>query len=595
MPKLSFIACSVALAFSLSACVHTSTRPGFDQPLGQLMNINGAAAYLGGNFDLGRFSSLPRVRTSKEFADLNRLVRTLQSAVGKYTADGNYEAALMANHFAAKFADYQLFLSQSTRSAVQSMLDNGTGNIDLAPGSYAVLPAFDRYEAEPKRFSFNDWPYGEVYQIAYNDIGTKLDAAIGILNAIVGSPAPAPARQTRTHSGLESAMSLPLNQPVTLTNGAVLERTEDSFVLHNPGAQPVRLDVQQLGYLPPIRTPSKARKMAGKILEQINHTGAEPVLAGVVQGTNFEPPNKIIFTINGQRRPGGITVEGRLAKSPEEVIASKKEYEKVGSPFRLAMDARYGMERSRERNEFRAQCLSIMGRFVFLDFMKGAYGEIVDLRCLRMRHKDDMVGELIYSRRYYVTDAGQVKSWESLLRDQDTADKLKKLDQTIEATENLLQILPVIGNIESGLKCTDTPTMTRVFLMRSKDNAMLNHLRSFVSDIYTPADFSAWERSTDCASALPLLGNAAKLGVSAAKLAALGKHVDDYGKSFVSAMKFFDDGLKSGKNWAAIAAELPLQNQKNLSFAKTMYNGLQRASDMGDLADSLEFFASNPT
>lgn len=596
MLKKTTLASLVAIVLGLTACVQTPVRSGNLGIVGQLMNINGVAAYSGGSFDLGRFDSLPRMRTSQDFSALSRVIQGFREATAKHANDGNYEAALLANHFATKFVDYQSSLAGASKAAIQSLLDNGNGKVDLPAGAYAVLPAFDRYEEPSVKFSFNDWPYGPAHQLAANDLATKLDVANGIINAVVGQPAQRQPRRGGTKLGLASAMSLPLNQPITLTNGAVLERTQDSFILHNPGTGPVRVDVQQLGYLPPIRTPSQARKIAGQILDEMNRTFSAPVLTGQVKETNIEPPNKILFTINGQVKPGGLHIEGRLSKLPEEVIASKKEYEKSGSPFRLAVDARYGMERSKERNDFRSQCLA-MGRnspdrVIFIDLLNGAYGEIVNLKCMRQRYQGDPDGEMLYSRRFYVTDSGQVKSWESLLRDQDTVKKLKDLDQTIEARENLLQLLPIIGNLESGLKCTDTTSLARRFAMAFDENTQIEKQRAFVGDLYTPSDPSAWEKASNCAAALPLLGYGAQMGLSAAKLASLGKHVDQFGKPFVSAMTFFEDSLMARKEWDAIAATLPLQSQKTLGFAKTVYDTLQRGKNLSDLADALVFFGN---
>lgn len=602
--KKSLLVCAIA-TLGLSACVQTPVRPGSSSSslLGQLTSINGVAAYAGGTFEMGRFSGLPRARTSEDMSALSGIIKFYRDTTVKAVRNGDYEAAMMANHLAAKFADYQSSLAAGSRAAVQSMLDHGTGNIDLPAGAYAILPAFDRYEEESIKFSFADWPYGPAHEVAVNDLDTKMDIAQGILNLV--SDKPRTNRQRTTKSlGIEKAMSLPLNQPYTLTNGAVLERTKDSFILHNPGVGPVRVDVQKLGYLPPIRTPSNARKIAGQILAEMNRTTFELVweVGNVVGGINVEPPNKVLFTrLGGAARPAAFHIEGRLARNAEEVLSSKRAYETPGSPFRLAMDSRYGMEKSLERNQFRSQCFAmarnVAGGYFFLDFLKGTYGEIVDLQCVRKRSADDKEGELIYSRRYYVTDSGQVKSWESLMRDQETANKLKDLDQTIEARENIVQLLGFLGNVESGLKCTNSTTMSKSFTMYNDPAAAaLDSKRSFVSDIYSmDADSSAFDRASNCASALPVLGSAAKLGLKAAELASLGKYVDGFGKPLVSAMKFFDEGLLAQRGWDTVAASLPLKSQQSMDLAKWIYDSMQKGKNLADLAESLKAFTSSST
>ena len=545
---------------------------------------------------MGRYRDMPRLRTVDDYQALTQTVDAYQKAVAKEIQRGDFNAALVANHLAAKFADYQASMAASNREAIKSLRTYGNGRMDLAPGAYVVLPAFDRYDP-PRKFSFNDWPYGEAQQVAANDFGTKLDALGGILRAINGpQEKKTPNAAPPATMNVQQALSLPLNQPVTLLNGAVLERTKDSFVLHNPGTYPIQIDLQSLGYLPPIRTPSPSRLAAGSILFNINSTTGDPVIAGITDNVDIAPPNRILYD-KGGKRTGGLRVDGDFARTPDDVATSKREYEKAGSPFRLAVDARYAMQRSKERNNFVAQCTTMStnmsGSFYFLDRMEGAYGEVIDLRCFRRRAKGETEGEVVYSRRYFVTDNGQIKSWESLLLDKDTAAQLDRMDNLTDAVENLVGLLPIVGNAENGLKCADQTTITaRARNLLSDKSALLDQKRAFVTDIYDiNAKDSAIDRASNCAGALPLLGNASKFGLKTAQLANFGKYVDSAGKDIAIAMNFFDSGLRSGAKWEAVAAQMgrsiATEGSQAMKYAKTAYDTLQNGKSLSDLASSV--------
>jgi len=200
-----------------------------------------------------------------------------------------------------------------------------------------------------------------------------------------------------------------------------------------------------------------------------------------------------------------------------------------------------------------------------------------------------MAGELIYARRYYVTDDGRVQSWESLLRDKETATALTKFDTDNGAYEDLLGVLPFVGNIESGLKCFDKTTITTRLRNRFQSNQELTMKRGFVSDIYsfTPDD-SQIKKALDCANALPLLGYGTRLGLKATELAGLGRYASQFGKDFMVAMSFFDSGLNSGKKWEQVIAESGRINMllggRTHLYKKTMYDMVQNGKSIGEVA-----------
>jgi len=592
---LRSIALATISAVSLSACVQVPIKP-VEKPITtQWMTMNGVSMTFGGTFDLGEFSDMPRVRSMSDIRNLSIITSALRGTVARQIKNGDYAGAMVTNQMAARYADYQAHVATATRVASQSLLRNGDGRTDLAPGSYAVLPAFSRYEA-PAKLAFSFWPYGTPQDVAAADPDTMIDAIGGFLKA-VSPPAESP---TATTLNAKDAVSLPLDSPVTLANGAVLERTGDSFVLHNPKATSIQIDLQRLGYLPPIRKPSEARIAAGKILAAMNEVIAAPVRDGFANNVDIAAPNKVVVN-RGQMRTAALRVTGEWARNAQDAIESRDAYTQRGHPFRLAIDARVAAQNFPERSAFRSQCAaSLQGpyqKYMFFDLLKGAYGEIFDLTCEFTRNKLDKEGEVIYSRRFYITEEGAIQSWASLLKDKNTAQELERLDTTTAVTEDMVGLLPIIGNLESGLKCLDKTTLTKYVRGVIQDNRALESSRAFVSNLYSTPPSSLVSQASDCASALPLVGFGARHGINAAKMAGLGKFIGQNSKDFSTIMRILESGLKSKAKWETITADMThagvSASNPFVRSGKSLYDILQGGKSVADVVNAVTVFSGS--
>jgi outer membrane lipoprotein SlyB len=559
------------------------------------IRINGMAAFLGGAYRLEPFAGLPPVKTMADVRALNEAVRHMNALTVGYLKRGDYDAALVSNHLAARLAEYQLYVASSTRAAIEAMATNVGGASSIAPGSYAVLPVFDRGGVKPVVLSAAEAPNPFIALRPMNGLqvaASGLDALLGVLGG--GNRQPQQQRAAAMEA-VESLGSMPIGTPVTLPSGIVVERTVDSFIVHNPNKTTASVNLGELGYLPPIREPGANRKAAGKIMLETmesTHQVFERTLAPLHDGVWPAAPNSIV--VDG-RQTALIDVGGTITQDPKKSAQSAKEYGRTGSPFRLSMDAIEQSLGSGERQQFQQQCLGPGGRsHTFGVDFTGAYAEIVVLWCGNghtARVHD------VYERQFYLTETGMLQTWSSLLKDARTISLLKEFDKLAEANENLVQIIPVVGNVESGFKCVSggSASLTRVAMTTGSDAPKIDDARAFVKAIYDPYTAPGWDagRVLDCASALPAVGSLAKTAGQIGK--GLDARLAVRGNEIYDALKLFDTALTSRTapvETAQTLSKLSDGSQAAGFIAKTYYDGVQTAKTFKDFSSSLMTLSS---
>jgi outer membrane lipoprotein SlyB len=553
------------------------------------IRINGMAAFLGGTYHLESFAGLPPVKTMADVRALNAAVRHMNALTVAKLKRGDYDATLVSNHLAARLAEYQLYIASSTRSAIEAMANNVGGASSISPGSYAVLPIFDRGGVKPVVLSVAEAPNpfiafqpADGVQVA----ASGLDALLGVLSG--GNRQPQQQRAAATEA-IESLGSMPIGTPVTLPSGVVVERTVDSFVVHNPNKTTASVNLGELGYLPPVREPGTNRKTAGKIMLQTmesTHQVFERTLTTLHEGVWPAAPNGI--TADG-RQTAVIDVGGSITQDPKKSAEAAKEYRRIGSPFRLSMDAVEQALGSSERQQFQQQCLPGGRNHTFGVDFTGAYAEIVVLWCgngRTARNHD------VYERQFYLTETGMLQTWSSLLKDAGTVSLLKEFDKLAEANENLVQIIPVVGNIESGFKCVagGGSSLTRNTMVLDSAAARVDSSRAFVKTFYDPYAVPGWDagRALDCAAALPAVGGLAKTAGQIGK--GLDARLATRGNEIYDALKMFDTALTSRVAPAETAQTLSRLSDGSQAaglIAKTYYDGIQTAKSFVDFSSSL--------
>lgn len=573
-----------------SDCADNVAAGGPQPPRLRPIRINGMAAFLGGAYYLEPFAGLPPVKTMADVRALNQAVRHMNALTGGYLKRGDYDAALVSNHLAARLAEYQLYIASSTRAAVEAMANNVGGTSSIAPGSYAVLPIFDRGGVKPVVLSAAEAPNPFVaFQPAdgVQVAASGLDALLGVLGG--GNRQPQQQRAAAMEA-IESLGSMPIGTPVTLPSGVVVERTVDSFIVHNPNKAMASVNLGELGYLPPIREPGANRKTAGKIMLQTmesTHQVFERTLIPLREGVWPAAPN--IIAVDG-RQTAVVDTSGTITQDSKKSAESAKEYRRTGSPFRLSMEAIEQALGSGERQQFQQQCLGSVGRsHTFGVDFTGAYAEIVVLWCgngRTARNHD------VYERQFYLTETGMLQTWSSLMKDAGTVSLLKVFDKLAEANENLVQIIPVVGNVESGFKCVSggSASLTRVAMTVGRDAQKVDETRAFVKTIYDPYTAPGWDagRVLDCASALPAVGGMAKTAGQIGK--GLDVRLATRGNEIYDALKLFDTALTS--RVAPVEAAQTLSKLSDGSqaagfIAKTYYDGIQTAKTFKDFSSSL--------
>lgn len=546
--------------------------------------INGIPVGNGGVFSLGRLSGLPLVQTTQDLKDLDLAVREAQSLARARLELEDYGGAMMATHFASLLIEYQALIGISNHRVFESMKSMRDGRVTIPAESYAVLPMFNRggyTHHEKVEISFGSLESGEPILVASNGLLS------GILNVLPKQPNDAASREVPM-AATEYA-TLPIGMVVTFANGLVMKRTADSIVVHNPKNVDLDAELEKMGYMPPIPMPSKHRQDAGRIMKNITDSSNIVFLKRASGEAWPKAPNLIV---DGPRQTGLLNVNGLLSKNDAEDAAGKRLYANPQSSYRLAMDTLVGLQSVPEWRSFRSACNGD-GRFNTSSLNAvGQYGEIAAFLCGSGRN----VGSDIFSRQFYIGENGLHQTIESIMRDESVAQGVKQYSLDREIASNAIQIVPYLGNLESGLKCVNSSwRVGDLYASRPGTSEQTEKMKAaaFVKHVYDPESMKdgAFSKTLDCLSAIPVAGLAAKGAAKAAELTVgLKGYVSKSADDFYQITRLFDTGLVNGHEYAALAEKASKHGDAWASVApaaKYLYDNVQRVDSYADIATSL--------
>lgn len=540
--------------------------------------INGIPVGNGGVFELGRLSGLPPVQTVKDLRDLDRAVHAAQHLARARLEAGDYGGAMMATHFASLLLEYQALIGISNHRVFESMKSMRDGRVTIPAGAYAVLPVFDRggyTHHERVDISFMPTESGEPILVASN----------GLLSGILDSlPKRSSGATSRKVPVTAEYAALPVGMTVTFANGLVMKRTDDSIVVHNPKGVDLDAELEKMGYMPPIPLPSKHRQDAGRIMKNMTYSSNLIFLRNATGDAWPKAPNLIVSNVP-QVQGGLLNVDGDLAQSKAEDVAAKKLYADTKSSYRLAMDTLVSLQSVSEWGSFKNACLNGGYRTASLNAI-GLHGEIAAFLCGSGRN----VGSDVYSRQFYIGEKGLHMTLESIMRDEAVAQEVKRYSLEKDLASNLIQMIPLIGNFESGIKCSGSDfSLWDVYAEGSEKMKAA----AFVKKIYDPQNLKdgPFLRTLDCMSAIPLVGVSVKGAAKAKELAGgLREYVTKSADDFYQISRVFDTTLVNGAEYAVLAEKASKYGDAWAAVAPTakhLYDTVQRATSISEIAGSL--------
>lgn len=562
MKKRLFVFSSIALA--IAGCAQVPTTP---MSRGVPVSINGATGYLGGKYNLAGFEQLPPVKTLEDVRALGRMAKGFGVLSQQKFAQGDFAAAVLANHMAARLAEYQLIVKGSSRYAMDAAARNKNGVIQLAPGDLAILPMHQGVPSPSVyRGAFSNWPHGMPVQVA----------ALGGVGGIGQME-----QQQRDYAGRSWYEQLPIGQIVTLENGVVVERTADSMVLHNPGARPASVNPGDLGYMPPIAPYSPERKAASPMIRNIV-SEANRLFQTNFNATQALPkaPNAIQYD-----REYKLDRDGMISTSQKDQAIAKREYEKKGSPFQIAMDLSSSIYRSSEWNAMTGQCFQPGANRALLSAVSGEFSDRATLTCAEGRS-----GSPVHAKTFFLGQKGMLQTWNSLMEDQAVAKKLKEYDENIDSLSTFTQMLPLAGSFESGMKCIDAAGIPELLSKALPTVRSANQARSFVTNIY---DVSAKQtnmalRALDCASTIPGLAIGTKL---APKAGLFADFLAQNGQSLAKGLGMFETSVLTGKGFqqtGELISAFGTGPGSAMALAKVTYDGIQTSRSFVDFSNAMQ-------
>ena len=546
--------------------------------------INGIPVGNGGVFSLGRLSGLPLVQTTQDLKDLDLAVREAQALARSRLEVEDYGGAMMATHFASLLLEYQALIGISNHRVFESMKSMRDGRATIPAESYAVLPLFDRggyTHHEKVEISFRPLESGEPIFVASNG------PLSGILNILPKQPNNTASREVPVD--VTEYATLPVGMIVTFANGLVMKRTADSIVVHNPKNVDLDAELEKMGYMPPIPVPSKHRQDAGRIMKNMTDSSNLVFLRRASGNAWPKAPNLIV---DGPTQAGLLNASGLLSKSGAEDAAGKKLYANPESSYRLAMDTLVGLQGVQEWNSFRNTCNGGGGFRTSSLNAVGQYGEIAAFLCGSGRN----VGSDIFSRQFYIGENGLHQTIESIMRDESVAQGVKQYSLERELASNIIQMVPGVGSIESGLKCVDAPfRLGGIYVSEGGTSEQFEKMKSasFVKHIYDPEDLKegGFSKALDCLAAIPVAGTAVKVSSRTMELTVgLKGYISKAADDFHQVSRLFDSGLVNGSKYAVLAEKASKHGDvwaTTAPMSKYLYDNLQRADSYVDIASSL--------
>ncbi|OZA25662.1 MAG: hypothetical protein B7X91_11390 [Hydrogenophilales bacterium 17-64-11] len=541
--------------------------------------INGIPVGNGGVFSLGRLSGLPLVQTTQDLKDLDLAVREAQALARARLEVDDYGGAMMATHFASLLLEYQALIGISNDRVFESMKSMRDGRTTIPAESYAVLPLFDRggyTHHEKVEISFRPLESGEPILVASN----------GLLTGIMSALPKQPNNTASLPMAATEYATLPIGMIVTFANGLVMKRTADSIVVHNPKNVDLDAELEKMGYMPPIPMPSKHRQDAGRIMKNMTDSSNIVFLRRASGEAWPKAPNLIV---DGHTQTGLLNANGLLSKSGVEDAAGKKLYANPKSSYRLAMDTLVGLQGVQEWHSFRNACNGD-GRFNTSSLNAvGQHGEIAAFLCGSGRN----VGSDIFSRQFYIGENGLHQTIESIMKDESVAQGVKQYSLDRELASNLIQMVPVVGSLESGTKCVDSSLRIGDLYASRLGTSEKMKAASFVKHIYNPEDLKegGFSKTLDCLSAIPAAGLMVKGSSKAMELTVgLKGYISKAADDFHQVSRLFDNGLVNGSKYAVLAEKASKYGDAWATTAlmsKYLYDNVQRVDSYSDIAGSL--------
>lgn len=526
------------------------------------------------------------VKSRSDAVALDDLSKFYTRKAAEGIAKGDSELFAVTWHLGKLVSKSRLEQAVSTELFLNSLTSAKNGTASLPGGARVFLSnrLYDGKGGNGKRASLSDYldelameGTAELNWSAGVKVAALGDTLKGIISQSLGSNGSS--RQTGAATN-EMAVGSVYSVRDANGNKYIVEKVADGIILHNPDGAPTKIDLNQLNALPVPEAPAPYRTDAAKILNNIENVLESDLdrskgTSSIGLGRFTIPPNKVQLS-NGI---GYLTADGGY--SPADALATRRLYS-ASPAFKLAVD--WTSEKDFQSDpiwtSFRRNCSSGVA-------YKRHHGEALEYATYSCRDRNNLV---TYSQTYVVGNSMVSQSWDSLLKDKQYAEALKKAHTFGKIAEAGAAFLPLIGNIDAAAKCAGFDSIVYRLANSYSGRDVNTDVRKFVSFNPDQEDASSIGNALDCAQGVAGLGNLRSGLTKAAQAARIDSVLAS--KSYKDAtglMQMLESKHLYGKTASGSVQDMTsiISSKTAGLMAATFYEGAQQSSNLAALAQAV--------
>lgn len=567
-------------------------------------------------FPLEAFQGVPPMVSVEDIGAARSVARKLaQAAAADYKA-GNVDSAMLKMYWAKRIGVVSMTTTGRSLEAMSSIRASRSAgassrvvgrassvSMSLPAKGIVILPTFNQDRQDRAKVASlwdslgtvasADWSRG----VAVAD-NSGLSGLLNIVGKVVGGQNGQPVGNGHRASAgplvlPPEARGLPEGQVLQLDGGVLMMKTAGSMVFYNVGDEPVAVPLDKLDFVPRTPTPSAARMAAAGVMKRINENVTNWTFGSYKSQTFgryfsvwFDAPNRIVDLERGGQVVAYVDGAGSVTGLGK---ADGERAYKGDASFRLAANVLGSVRKSSDVMGFANGC-RVEG-YAEYEELHGDSANLLTTICFDGRK--DRASTQKWKQTFWLDDSGKaVQTLDSMIADQKVVQSMKKAMLVGATASDILGFVPIVGNIESGFQCAESPTASQALAT----SALMSG--SLFENKFPMARLAGWKPDpqewdvphvANCLGAIPLAGTAIKVGKGGVGLATgVVSKLENPGRLEMvfnafdnpSTLRGYVEGVKEVES-------LYPGNSTAASFVKSMYDGAMTGLNIGQLKDDL--------
>ena len=487
------------------------------------------------------FMGIPPIVTPQDALAAASTVRKLADLSAQARTEGNPELSILSMYWAKRISSTTVCILSAS---LNSIATNTGKTASIPPKGVVILPSFNEYSAGGNQnqallnamssmMAANEYAASKGVMVA--DLN-GFSNALNLLGQLAGNAAPQqttpqqqlapapiaqPAPAQAASATPKGMVGLPLNVVVKLPDGTFAMQTDDALTLYNPNDTATDVPLNKLDFKVRTAAFSEQRKAAAPMMFKINDAATNWGFATYIQiapgpfSLNIATPNKLIDVRRRDMTVAYIEGDGSIGSDP----TSGKIAYRTDHKFSNAMDLLQRIGTTKSVTEFINVCANDLKLSAY-QVLDGKYARIMQNVCFKGAYGNQ---DKMYVRTYFIGELGKnpIQTSESANLDKANQNEMTKALTNGAAFSDVLSLLPLVGNVESGLRCMGDYTMAQQAaignaLMKTglpASDLPFNRQKNMAIATLSgwtppPADEWSFDRVVNCASALPIVGYA---------------------------------------------------------------------------------------